>query len=143
MPTIEKITTDVFRLPLRSPLKWGKHSVMDEARHVLVRVYLSDGAIGTAEALPRPTIYGETIWSVPSVIAHELSPRIVGEPADPSQTYPLLQQVKNNQTAKGAVDVALHHAIAQSNGVSLAEHLGGTRERVRVSYILGLSLIHI
>lgn len=112
---------------------------MDEARHVLVRVHLSDGAVGTAEALPRPTIYGETIWSVPTIIAHELSPRIIGEPADPAHIYPLLAQVKNNQTAKGAVDVALHHAIAQSNGVSLAEHLGCARERVRVSYILGIA----
>ncbi len=139
MTTIADIRTTPFRLPLRSPLKWGKHSVMSEAHHVLVQVTLSDGAVGAAEALPRPTIYGETPWSVCAVIEHELKRRVVGEPADPALIYPLLQQVKNNQTAKGAVDVALYDALAQSRGQSLAAYLGCTRPTVRVSYILGIA----
>ena len=101
MLTIQDIRTIVFRLPLRSALKWGKHGVMNEAVHVLVEVELSNGAIGVAEGLPRPTIYGETPHSIVSVIEHELKPRVIGEAADPQHIYPLLQQVKNNQTAKG------------------------------------------
>lgn len=139
MLTITDIRTTPFQLPLRSPLKWGVHSILTEAHHVLVEVVLSNGAIGTAEALPRPTIYGETPWGICAVIEHELKPRITGTVADPSHIFPLLQQIKNNQTAKSAIDVALYDALAQSTGQSLAQYLGCTRESVRVSYILGIA----
>jgi L-alanine-DL-glutamate epimerase-like enolase superfamily enzyme len=46
--------------------------------------------------------------------------------------------IRNNHTAKGAIDMAVHDALAQSAGRSLAEQLGATRDRVRVSYILGI-----
>ena len=34
--------------------------------------------------------------------------------------------------------MAVHDALAQSAGVSLAEHLGCTQQRLPVSYILGI-----
>jgi L-alanine-DL-glutamate epimerase-like enolase superfamily enzyme len=103
---------------------------------VLVEVRLSDGSIGMAEAPPRPTIYGETEYSITSVIAHELAPRLAGKPAD--RLAATLDEVKNNHTAKGAIDMAVHHALAQGRGISLAEHLGATQARLKVSYILGI-----
>jgi L-alanine-DL-glutamate epimerase-like enolase superfamily enzyme len=62
--TIAQIETTIFRLPMHGALRWGKHSSMEEARHVLVKVTLSDGSEGYAEAPPRPTIYGETSESI-------------------------------------------------------------------------------
>ncbi len=138
MLTIKTIRTKPFKLPMHKPLRWGKHGFMPEAHHVLVEVELSDGAIGQAEALPRPTIYGETVTSICTIIEQELLPRVKGEVADPTMIFETLQAVKNNQTAKGAFDIALHDALAQSNGVTLAEHLGATRDKVKVSYILGI-----
>lgn len=142
MPTtIETIEPIPFRLPLREPLRWGAASVMQEARHVLVQVRLSDGAVGWGEAPPRPTIYGETVASICSVIRQELAPRLVGEMLDDSTLaalYARLQTVKNNQTARGALDMALHHALANSRNRTLYDHLGASRSQVRVSYILGL-----
>ena len=41
--TIEAIEPVPFRLPLREPLRWGAASIMQEVRHVLVQVRLSDG----------------------------------------------------------------------------------------------------
>jgi L-alanine-DL-glutamate epimerase-like enolase superfamily enzyme len=55
-----------------------------------------------------------------------------------AQVQERLQQVRNNHTARGAIDIAMHDAIAHSQGLSLAQHLGAPRERVRVSYILGI-----
>ncbi|MCA9949045.1 MAG: hypothetical protein KDE48_05330, partial [Anaerolineales bacterium] len=78
MLTITDISTTIFRLPLQGQLRWGKHSVLNELRHVLVHVTLSDGAQGVAEAPPRPTIYGETVYSICSIIEHELKPRLLG-----------------------------------------------------------------
>lgn len=134
--SIEHIETTVFRLPLRGALRWGKHSRLDEARHVLVKVTLSDGSEGYAEAPPRPTIYGETTESIVAMIRDELAPRVVGAPLATVQER--LQQIKNNHTAKGAIDIAMHDAVAQARGITLAEHLGAARTRVQVSYILGI-----
>ena len=139
--TIEAIEPVPFRLPLREPLRWGAASIMQEVRHVLVQVRLSDGSEGWGEAPPRPTIYGETVDSICSVIRQELAPRLVGELLDDSTLstlYARLQTVKNNQTARGALDMALHHALAFSRGRDLYAHLGASRPQVRVSYILGL-----
>ncbi|MDE0142635.1 MAG: enolase [Caldilineaceae bacterium] len=145
MPTtIEAIEPIPFRLPLREPLRWGAASVMQEARHVLVRVRLNDGAVGWGEAPPRPTIYGETVSSICSVVRQELAPRLEGEMLDDStlsKLYARLQTVKNNQTARGALDMALHHALAKSRNRTLYEHLGAGSSHVRVSYILGLGEI--
>jgi len=142
MPTIiEAIEPIPFRLPLREPLRWGAASVMPDVRHVLLHVRLSDGSEGWGEAPPRPTIYGETVDSICSVVRQELAPRLLGEMLDDStlpKLYARLQTVKNNQTARGALDMALHHALAVSRGRGLYEQVGASRSQVRVSYILGL-----
>ncbi len=155
-PVIEHVDTVVFRLPMHGALQWGKNSRIAEIRHVLVRVMLSSGAQGMAEAPPRPTIYGETTASICTVVRDELAPRIVGMPvidveaetnarADAGPASPAmrrildrLHQVKNNHAAKGGLDMAIHAAAAQHRGVSLAQHLGATQERLKVSYILGI-----
>ncbi len=139
MPTIARITTTPFSLPMHGALRWGKASVMDAAHHVLITVELSDGSRGMAESPPRPTIYGETVESVVGIIRDEIGPRLVGMAANPAQALARLGEIKNNQTAKGGVDMALHDALAESRGISLADHLGVTQDKVRVSYILGIS----
>lgn len=137
MPTkFEDIRTTVFRLPLAGKLRWGKSSVLSELRHVLVQVTLNDGSRGFAEAPPRPTIYGETAGSVVGIIRDELAPRLIGKDTD--QIH-LMDEVKNNHTAKGAIDIAMHDALANSQGRSLAEYLGVQAEKIRVSYIMGIN----
>ncbi len=139
--TITHIHILPYRLPLHEPLAWGKASVLNDAHHVLVRVTLSDGAEGWAEAPPRPTIYGETVESICAIVAQELAPRLLGEALDDEALPKLaarMAQIANNQTARGAVDIALHDALAVSRGISLAEHLGAVQPHLRVSYILGI-----
>ncbi len=136
MSTVKRITTTVFRLPMVGALRWGKASTLDEIRHVLVEVELSDGSIGMAEAPPRPTIYGETVYSILSIIKHELGPRILQQPIE--HVPARLDEIKNNQTAKGALDMAIQDAVAQQRGISLAEHLGAQASKLKVSYILGI-----
>lgn len=136
MSTINRITTTVFRLPMHGALRWGKASALEEVCHVLVEVELNDGSIGVAEAPPRPTIYGETIYSIMSIIEHELGPRLLQQPLE--RVAARLDEVKNNQTAKGALDIAIHDAIAQQQGITLLQHLGGVARPLKVSYILGI-----
>ncbi|HAJ37752.1 MAG TPA: enolase [Chloroflexi bacterium] len=135
-PKIAAIETIEFSLPMLGELRWGSQSSLAVARHVLVTVALSDGSCGVAEAPPRPTIYGETAATIIAIIRDELAPRLLGQPA--TTAWERMAAIRNNHTAKGAIDMAVHDALAQSTGQSLAERLGATRDRVRVSYILGI-----
>lgn len=138
---IKHVFTTVFRVPLRGSLRWGTHSSINEARHVLVEVELDDGSVGYAEAPPRPTIYGETAYSITSIIEEELAPRIIDTTISNYlvQGHQTLNQVKNNHAAKGAIDIAIYDAIATSRGESLAAYLRAEKVKVKVSYILGIS----
>jgi L-alanine-DL-glutamate epimerase-like enolase superfamily enzyme len=155
--TIAAIETTPFHLPMYGALQWGKSSSFASVSHIAVRVLLSDGSEGWSEAPPRPTIYGETIYSIPAVIEHELAPRIIGLPvwddndaragglwAMPTlrRVQSRLHEIKNNHTAKAAIDMALHSALAQHRGTTLLDHLldGEARgtDQLRVSYILGI-----
>ncbi len=138
---IKHIRTTVYRVPLQGSLKWGGYSSMDEARHVLVEIELDDGSTGYAEAPPRPTIYGETVYSITAIIEHELAPRILDTTISNYlvEGYDRLTQVKNNHTARAAIDIAIYDAIAASRGETLAEYLKTEQDKIKVSYILGIN----
>lgn len=140
MDRIADVRTTTYRLPLRSSLRWGSASQLDAAEHVLVEVVTGDGIVGQAEAPPRPTIYGETPQSIHAIVRDHLAPRIVGLSIDDiAAVNRRLDEVANNQTARGAIDMALHDALAQARGTTLGSLLGATRERLRVSFILGIA----
>ncbi|UQN07888.1 enolase [Deinococcus sp. QL22] len=127
-----------YRLPLTSALAWGVHSALTAAEHVLVRVTLDDGAVGIAEAPPRPTIYGETAASVVAILTH-LAPALIGLPiTDAEALNRVRNSVANNHTARGALDMALWDARARAGGQTLFDTLLGPNTRVRVSFILGI-----
>jgi L-Ala-D/L-Glu epimerase len=128
-----------YRLPMNGSLQWGAHSKLIVAEHVLVRVHLENGMYGEAEAPPRPTIYGETISSIAGILEH-LSPLLVGlEVEDTAGIAGALGSVPNNNTAKGALDMACWDARAKNAGSSLFAQLAGPNRDLRVSYILGIS----
>lgn len=137
--TVARVEGIAFRLPLTSALAWGAHSALSAAEHVLVRVTLSDGSVGVAEATPRPTIYGETTASVLGILAH-LSPALHGlDIHDEAALNRARNSVANNHTARGALDMALHDARARAQGLTLFDTLLGPRTRVRASFILGIA----
>jgi L-alanine-DL-glutamate epimerase-like enolase superfamily enzyme len=75
------------------------------------------------------------------VIEHELAPRLLGERLDQARLphlYERMAQIKNNQTARGALDMALWDALAVHQGLSLARLLNVTATEIPVSYILGI-----
>jgi L-Ala-D/L-Glu epimerase len=128
-----------YRLPMNGSLQWGAHSKLSVAEHVLVRVHLENGVFGEAEAPPRPTIYGETVSSIRGILDH-LSPVLVGlEVEDRTGIASALGSVPNNNTAKGALDMACWDARTKSSGPGLFAQLAGPNRDLRVSYILGNS----
>jgi L-alanine-DL-glutamate epimerase-like enolase superfamily enzyme len=124
---------------LRTTLRWGKSSELAALEHVLLEVELSDGSIGRAEIPPRPTIYGETVGTVLAALEY-LSPKLIGlEAEDTKRVHSVLAGFPNNPTAKGGLDIALWEAWAASQGQTLGDSLKPAKERVKVSYILGIA----
>jgi L-alanine-DL-glutamate epimerase-like enolase superfamily enzyme len=127
-------------LPMAGALSWGQAGHMAAAEHVLVRLRTDTGHEGWAEAPPRPTIYGETVQSVQAIIRHHLGARLVGmDVADAAGIAPVMSAIANNHTAKGAIDICLHEAIAATQGQSLLEYINPPQRRIKVSYILGIA----
>ena len=140
---IDSVSVIPYRLALHGELKWGKHSSLTAAEHCLVRVTLIDGTVGTAEAPPRPSIYGETISSIRGIVSH-LEPRFHDlEIEDAAGIVDVLSSVPNNNCAKGALDMALWDARVKARGSSLMAELGGSQRQIPASYILGIGTLDI
>ena len=140
MPAITNISATPYSVALKAALTWGSGHELARLDHVLVRVDLADGAYGIAEATPRPSIYGETPASIEAIVQDYFAPMLLGKELVDFASVAALSQglarIKNNNTAKGALDMALHQALACSRGSSLSEHLGAERQRVELSAIV-------
>lgn len=138
---IKKLTAVPYNLELKSSLQWGKGHQLAALNHVLMIAELSDGSVGMAEATPRPTIYGETPDSILAIILKDCSELLMDQPIesldDLSRADQRLWPIKNNNTAKGALNMALFMAYARSQNVPLSQLLNATQSKVRVSFILG------
>lgn len=136
---ITQIEAIPFKIPYATPLKWGRGGYLDAAEHVLVRVYTDGGIVGVAEATPRPTIYGESQVSILNAIQNWFAPMIVGlEPSHTEKIWAKFETIHWNPTAKGALDLAMHDAVAKACGLPLWEMLGGSSDRLPVSWMLGM-----
>ena len=136
---IQSVDLTLYRLPMKSALKWGAVSAMSTADAALVRVTLEDGTTGEGEALARPTIYGETLHSFQG-ITDLLRPRLIGMDIDDVDgLWKTLQGIANNHTIKGAIDSALWEARFRSKGQELFTSLQGPSTSLKVSFILGIT----
>jgi len=78
-----------------------------------------------SEATPRPSIYGESQASILFAIQNWFAPMIIGlDPGHTERIWKKLNTVYWNPTAKGAIDLALHDAVARARGIPLWEMLG-------------------
>jgi len=139
---ITKVEAIPFKIPYRTPLKWGLAGYLAAAEHVLIRIHTNEGIVGVAEATPRPTIYGESQASILHAIRDWFAPMIVGmDPGHTEKIWAKLETIHWNPTAKGAIDLALYDAVAKARGVPLWEMLGGFSDRLPVSWMLGIRSI--
>ncbi len=140
---ISKIEAVPFRIPL-NPKYDFKYILRDGANksrdHVLIKIHTDDGLIGLAEATPRPHLYGETQHSVVAIIKKNLEPSLIGmNPFDLEKVHHRLERVKQNLTAKAAIDIAIHDIIGQSSGLPLYRILGGWDEgKIPVAWMMGV-----
>ena len=114
--------------------------VLTGAQHLLVRVCTDDGHVGLGEAVPRPSVYGENREGIAAAIRDYLGPKVIG--GDPFAVLSVWQswsRVIGNNTAKAALDIALHDLIGRATGVPLYRLLGGgERHDVPLTRALGM-----
>lgn len=134
---IRDITCIPFKLPLRQVVKFAA-GTLAVTEHVLIEVHTDDGVVGRAEAPSRPFFYGESQRSIVAAVDEWFRPLLCGEdPFAIERIAAKLATVQHNNTAKGAIDIALHDIMAQAAGVTCARLLGGWQEDVAVIYVSG------
>jgi len=135
---IEKIEAIPFSIPYSKPLKYGLKGHLKSADHILVRVITSDGVTGLGEATPRPIIYGESQPSILWAVEQWLAPRLQGLPVyGLERIWDQMTPLVANETAKGAVDLAVHDALAKSLNIPLYQLLGGWTNQIPVAWMVG------
>ena len=125
-------------LPMTKPMKMAG-VLIESADNVLVRVELAGGQVGWGEAASAPLMTGETVASMMAAIRH-MAPALLDADANDISALSMRMDrlMYSNQSAKSAVEMALHDALGRALGKPVYELLGGKkRSRVPVLWLLG------
>lgn len=133
---ITAVTAVPFVLPYLRPFHMATGTVT-EAAHVLVQITTDEGVTGVAEAMSRPMIYGESQASIVEAVHAWFAPGLVGlDPFETEAAQRVLRSVVANETAKGAVDIALHDLRGKILGQPTWRLLGAAAPSLRVTRML-------
>jgi O-succinylbenzoate synthase len=138
---IERFELRRLRMPLVNPFRtsFGLQTVRDV---LLVFAHTTDGAIGYGEcvALADPVYSEEYVDAAEQVIAKYLAPALLtGGDLAASDVGSLTAKFVGQRMAKAAIEMAVLDARLRTAGMSLAEHLGGVREKVEVGVSVGIT----
>ena len=112
---------------------------LHNAEHVLVRVHTDEGLVGIAEAVARPFIYGESQASIVAAIKLWFEPALIGtDPFAVEDARARVTWVIANNTAHGAIDIALHDLRGKATGQPSWRLLGGSGAPLRITRTLVL-----
>lgn len=136
---IEAVELVRIELPLVTPFQtsfgtWSSRDIL------LVRV-MADGAEGWGECVAgtTPLYSSEYTSAAHAVTSDHLLPRLLREPTvHAADVERVLGDVQGHRMAKAAVEAAVLDAELRATGVSLAEHLGATVDRVPVGVSIGI-----
>lgn len=136
---LNRVSLFHVRMTLRQPFETS-FGVELERDCILVRVE-GDGAVGWGECVASsgPWYSYETVETAWHVLSEFLVPMLRGEVLPGSEAaLDHFSPVRGHNMAKAGLEMALWDLDAQQKGVSLAERLGGTRERVAVGVSVGV-----
>ena len=122
-PTIERIETEVVRVPLHTPFVTSLRTTQF-AETLVVRLTDSDGVVGWGEAPQVWQVTGDSIAGSQACFDGPLGEALLGMPAVYASAMRIQDAVAGNNAAKMAADIALHDILARRAGVTMAEHLG-------------------
>jgi L-alanine-DL-glutamate epimerase-like enolase superfamily enzyme len=112
--TIEGVEVERLSLPLHSPFVTALRRATT-AESVVVRVTDSEGRVGLGEAPQNWQVLGASVEGSAACLAGPLRDAVLGRPADPLETWPVIERaVAGNGAAKAALDCALHDLATAS-----------------------------
>ena len=97
---------------------------------VIVRIESDDGNVGWGEVREAKSVTGETQNSILSTIRNFFSESLTGcDPFDLADAHERMsRQIIGNNSAKSAVDIAIHDLAGQISGLSVSNILGGSHK---------------
>jgi len=126
---IASIETFPITVPLVKPIVMS-HITIEQSDNVLVKVTTDEGHVGWGEGVEATDLTGETQQSIQAAIDF-IGPKLIGE--DPMRRSSLWAAMSKmmyaNETAVGAIDMALYDIAGKVLGVPVAELLGGVARR--------------
>lgn len=137
-PRIVGVSAAESRQPLRQPFRTALREVT-ELEVITATLAWSDGSTTSGAVSPTPPITGETTGSITAAITGPLAEALEGMALDEHAVIfqRLAGAMRANTTAKCALDLALHEAIARPAG-GLRAWLGAPRSSVRTDVTIGL-----
>jgi O-succinylbenzoate synthase len=136
---IEQIEIRHLELPLVHPFEtsFGR----EEVRQTIVVAVRGEGLTGWGEAATSagPWYEYETVGTCWHVLHEFLGPSVVGrEVASPEDLARLMGPVRGHNMAKMGLEAAVWDLLGKAQGRSIAQLLGGSRERVAVGVSIGV-----
>ena len=129
--TIAAVRTHRLSAPLHTPFVTAlrRTTTVDT---LVVEVIDSDGRSGFGEAPQVWKVTGASVAGAEACVRDMLAPAVVGRDADDlvARCAEVRDAVPGNESARAALDVALHDLAARRLGVPLVRLLGGTSLRV-------------
>jgi O-succinylbenzoate synthase len=136
---IEQIEIRQLEMPLVHPFEtsFGREDV----RQTILVAVRSEGLTGWGEAAisAGPWYEYETTETCWHVLKDFLAPQVVGQQVStPEDAARLMAPVRGHNIAKMGLEAAVWDLLAQAQGRSVAQLLGGTRDRVPVGVSIGV-----
>ena len=136
---IEQIEIRHVELPLVHPFEtsFGR----EEVRQTILVAVRGEGLTGWGEAatMAGPWYEYETVETCWHVLGEFLGPSVAGqEVASAADAAGLMAPVRGHNIAKMGLEAAVWDLLGQAEGKSIAQMLGGTRQRVAVGVSIGV-----
>lgn len=137
---IEKVELRHIAIPLKN--KFTTSFGTKTERHSLLVSVTSSGITGYGECVSGsgPYYSSETIGTAWHILKDYLIPRLLETEGlqSPNETWELFEPIRGNNMAKASLEMAYWDLAAKAQGVSLAEMLGGKRDKVPVGVSVGI-----
>jgi len=136
---IEKLDIYPVRIPLVQPFRIALETIT-ECENVLVRLQLSNGVQGWGEAAADLAITGETWRTALTILEHKIKPRVMGRDilAYDDIWKEIDRAILGHPSAKAALDIAVHDALAKHAKLPLNAMLGRAMNQLETTQTVGL-----
>lgn len=137
---LEQITVRHIKMPMKAPFSTS-FGTIDEKEFLLIEAKDQSGTVGWGEAVAfvAPWYTEETLKTTWHMLEDFLIPILLHkEIGHPDEVSTLFSSIRRNCMAKASIEGAIWDIYAQQTKQSLAQALGGEKERIEVGVSVGI-----